>query len=809
MHRTAAALLTLAVLAIAAPAARAAWPNSPTANLPVCTAAGSQSSQQGVSDGAGGTIIAWQDLRNGSNYDIYAQHVLASGTVDPLWPANGLAICAAAGSQYYPTLVSDGAGGAIITWQDLRSGTNYDIYAQHVLAGGSVAWTADGVAVSTAGFDQASQQLVSDGAGGAIITWSDLRSGTNNDIYAQRVLAAGSTAWTANGVVICVAANNQVSPQLVSDGAGGAIITWHDSRSGTSNDIYAQRVLAPGTVAWTANGLAICTAANNQTYPQLVSDGAGGAIITWQDVRSGAYSDIYAQHVIAAGVPAWTADGVAVCAAANSQYSPQLVSDGAGGAIFAWYDLRSSSSYDIYAQRVLAAGAIAWTADGVAICAAANSQYTPQLVSDGTGGAIVTWYDYRSGTTYDVYAQRVLAAGTTTWTADGVAVCTAMFDQAYAQPVSDGAGGAIINWQDARTGISYDIYAQRIEKFGYLGSPEPAIASVQDVMNDQGGKVKVSWTGSYLDALNDYNLNYYYVLRSVPTPLAAQRAARGARVRTLAGDGTEPTAGDLIAVPSNAATLYWEFITTVAPLHFVSNYSYIASTTADSVAGSNPQTAFMIVAANYGGSMSWSSAPAFGYSVDNRGPVTPAPFTGQYHAGATALHWNPNTEPDLAGYRVYRGATASFAADAAHLVAAVPDTGYADASGAPAYYKLTAVDVHGNESPVATLLPAGTTGVDDGAAPATLAFALATANPARGAVTLRLALPAAAHVRVTLYDAAGRAVRTLADGQTTAGTRTLAWDLRDDAGRGVHAGLYFARLVTAGEVRTQRIAVTR
>ncbi|MDI6807711.1 MAG: T9SS type A sorting domain-containing protein [Candidatus Eisenbacteria bacterium] len=35
--------------------------------------------------------------------------------------------------QYYPVMVEDGCGGAIIAWQDYRSGTNWDIYAQRVL----------------------------------------------------------------------------------------------------------------------------------------------------------------------------------------------------------------------------------------------------------------------------------------------------------------------------------------------------------------------------------------------------------------------------------------------------------------------------------------------------------------------------------------------------------------------------------------------------------------------------------------------------------------------------------------------------
>src|SRR5207245_1671589 len=133
----------------------------------------------------------WYDYRNG-NSDIYAQRVLASGAVDGGWAVGGGALCTAAGDQYSPTIVADGAGGAIVTWYDSRNG-NYDIYAQHVLASGAVdgAWPVNGRALCTATNGQYSPTIVTDGAGGAIVTWYDSRNG-NYDIYAQRVLASGA-----------------------------------------------------------------------------------------------------------------------------------------------------------------------------------------------------------------------------------------------------------------------------------------------------------------------------------------------------------------------------------------------------------------------------------------------------------------------------------------------------------------------------------------------------------------------------------------------------------------------------------------
>jgi len=139
-------------------------------------------------------------------------------------------------------------------------------------------WTANGEAICTAEFVQLYPTIVSDGAGGAIIAWEDLRSG-NSDIYAQRIKANGVVQWTANGEAICIEWNHQYFRDIVSDGAGGAIIAWEDLRSGNF-DIYAQRIKANGVVQWTANGEAICTEAHHQFAPTIVSDGAGGAIIT-------------------------------------------------------------------------------------------------------------------------------------------------------------------------------------------------------------------------------------------------------------------------------------------------------------------------------------------------------------------------------------------------------------------------------------------------------------------------------------------------------------------------------------------------
>jgi predicted lipoprotein with Yx(FWY)xxD motif len=423
------------------------------------------------------------------------------------WINNGTAICLALGNEFNPLAASDGAGGAIITWTDQRAGTN-DIYAQRVDATGAVKWTTDGVAVCTAAGSQIVTSIVADGAGGAIMGWYDLRGGVTYDIYVQRVNSAGAVLWTANGVALCSAVFDQVSPVIISDGAAGAIVAWNDSRGG-GTDIYARRVNSTGVPQWAVDGVALCTAVNVQQNPVIAGDGAGGAIATWEDFRGGTY-DIYAQRINGAGTTQWAANGVSLCTATNAQSMPSISADGAGGAVVAWYDFRSGNNSDIYAQRVNSGGTSLWAADGVALCTDSDQQYNPVVVWDNTTGAIIAWYDYRSGQA-DIYARRVTPAGSAVWTYDGSPICTATGSQYDPRIVPDGAGGAVIAWADNR-GIYTDVYAQRVDpsgvtKWGSDGMPVSLADFTQytpvSLVGDGSGGGIVTWYDGRSGPAND------------------------------------------------------------------------------------------------------------------------------------------------------------------------------------------------------------------------------------------------------------------------------------------------------------------
>lgn len=327
-----------------------------TDGVAVCTETGNQNAHQLLADGSGGAFIVWSDGRwSGPNADIYGQRVNAAGVVQ--WPVNGVGICFVSSLQNIPQLTSDGGTGFFVTWEDWRNFGQADIYAQKVSSNGFYTWSYLGVGICVeANGAQYNSKIVADGAGNAIICWQDKRSSSADDIYAQKINTNGVVQWANNGVLICNAAGLQINEQMISDGAGGAIICWEDRRAG--QDIYSQRINSSGAVQWTANGIAVCNNAANQLEAQIVAASGGSAIVCWTDFRNAPGGDIYAQKISNTGSAFWTANGVAVSNAGNDQAAPAMIPDGNDNAIIAWRDLRTANDYDIYASRLLSNGTL-------------------------------------------------------------------------------------------------------------------------------------------------------------------------------------------------------------------------------------------------------------------------------------------------------------------------------------------------------------------------------------------------------------------------------------------------------------------
>ena len=386
----------------------------------VCDAAEGQRLPRVVSDCAGGAIIVWTDLRNGAS-DVYAQRLGSNGEL--LWPTgapstNGVAVVTAFGNQVYLDAVSDDAGGAILIWSNIDISVE-GLYAQRLNPDGEIQWPSgepslDGLAVCTEDGVQIFPSIASDGSGGALIAWEDGRnaSTTNYDIYAQRVASDGSGEWTSGGVEVCRAPVGQIHPVVASDGEGGAIVAWEDRRVRYQRHLYAQRINSFGSDVWTLDGVLVSESFIDGQYGlAIAADGDGGAILVWEDERDYAVSqtDIFAQRFAANGTELWTSGGVAVAAAPEGQEYPVLMVEPTGQAVVAWTENRNET-VDVYAQLLDPYGNTDISPDGQAVTTAADSfQGGPIIVGTGAGGGVVAWPDSRNYATtgIDVYAQAI------------------------------------------------------------------------------------------------------------------------------------------------------------------------------------------------------------------------------------------------------------------------------------------------------------------------------------------------------------------------------------------------------------------
>ena len=82
-------------------------------------------------------------------------------------------------------------------------------------------------------------------------------------------------------------------------------------------------------------------------------------------------------------------------------------------------------------------------------------------------------------------------------------------------------------------------------------------------------------------------------------------------------------------------------------------------------------------------------------------------------------------------------------------------------------------------------------------------------NPFNPTTEIKFAVTQSGHVSLELYDIRGRIVRRLVDAFCNPGVQSTTWNGRDDAGRAVPSGTYFARLGAGSEWMVERLTLLR
>jgi len=354
-----------------------------------------------ISDGSGGAIVAWQVNQYPASFDIFyrVQRVDASGAL--LWGPGGVLVPGSHGAEGYvfPTMASDGRGGAILAW---RGGD--ELLAQRIDGTGTPRWGANAVSLGPNNWFRLNPAVTSDGEGGAMIAWEQFEFDyLFSDIAGQRLDSEGQTRWGDSGILICGAQGGQSWVRVSRDGEGGFLAFWGDER-GPFN--HAQRLTADGVAMWTPDGVPTGGASAGYSK-EILPDGTGGAFLQWSvqvENRVGSY----VQRLGPGGAILWDPAGVPFSTATTQvRFGLGMILDGQGGVIVPWYE-----DGDLFAQRFDGSGSKLWGPTGAPISTAPGNQDYPRITTDGDGGAILVWADPRDpeGNT-DIYAQHVNRQG--------------------------------------------------------------------------------------------------------------------------------------------------------------------------------------------------------------------------------------------------------------------------------------------------------------------------------------------------------------------------------------------------------------
>ena len=421
-------------------------------------------------DSTGGAIAVYEDIKGSNQHDFYVQKISPEG--DILWGDKGMLI--GGGYKEYDSfhdlhIVSDGSGGALVSWI-ARPPSQQREYVSHVTSvdsAGNVQWQRE-----VRGVDH----MISDGNGGAIIATD--YSYDKETLFIIKIDSKGNFTWGEDGVYVRREGYCDHSLGLASDGNGGAIFVWQERRGEPGKKttrIFTQKINAEGSLSWGQDDVLLYTTPEEVNAEELrvTSDGSGGAIAVWQQTPEGKVEegspkaflwDFYTQRVDANGNILWQQNGVPLGitkGGGECPSSPLAVSDGSGGAIIIWEDLRHGLM-SIYAQKIDAEGNIKWQPGGEQVCyIKTHSSFWPRTaVSDGSGGAIIA-LGYEGH-----LIQRIDAAGRTVWPGTGISVTDKDATHAMAY---DGYGGAVVAWGRGKSIFrSERSYVQRIDPDGKL-----------------------------------------------------------------------------------------------------------------------------------------------------------------------------------------------------------------------------------------------------------------------------------------------------------------------------------------------------
>jgi hypothetical protein len=201
-----------------------------------------------------------------------------------------------------------------------------------------------------------------------------------------------------------------------------------------------------------------------------------------------------------------------------------------------------------------------------------------------------------------------------------------------------------------------------------------------------------------------------------------------------------------------------------------------------------------------------SNVLVWDWVYDTAPPAAPTGLVAAREGDNVRVRWSPNSEPDVAGYLVYRATTPS-GGPSRITGTLVTGTEFIDSNVPSAdrvWYEVSAVDESGNESSHSS-----TFAVSLVAEITEWLLEVGYPNPSStsGLVTIPITVPqsGAAGAVLDIIDSGGHRIRRMDLSGMSAGPQSVTWDGRNDAARLVAPGVYRAWLIAGDTRQTVRL----
>ncbi len=308
----------------------------------------------------------------------------------------------------------------------------------------------------------------------------------------------------------------------------------------------------------------------------------------------------------------------------------------------------------------------------------------------------------------------------------------------------------------------------------------PQIVAIEDVPEDQGKQVRLTWKRAegLVGAVSEY-----HIYRAVE--------------RFSGPEATPETPYE------------WDYVMTVPVNPQMDHYNVVVPTLYDKVGDNVYWSGFMVCAIGWDFWSYWNSNIMAGWSEDNLAPEIPKNLAGSVNPGNITVTWDEVTSEPVKYYSVYRKVGASEMT----LLAYTTETEYVDNTATVAadyQYAISATDYGMNESPITEPINLSLTSITSGRAlPTEFGLAQNFPNPFNPVTTIEIALPKTSMATLTIYNLMGQVIREFNSGTLSAGYHTFVWDACNQSGARVGSGIYIYTLTAGDFTQTKKMILMR